>query len=73
MGIDRGNASGTGSAEGLAVGSEEGDGVLAGGELSITKQGMADLKDALSEVKALYPYQGRLRRLSRHPRRRINS
>jgi len=50
-GIKTGNATTSGSGGGYTIGTESGEGFLAGGQISITKEGVGDLKAAWGELK----------------------
>lgn len=49
----QGGPSGTGSKEEFGVESEKGDGLLGGGGISITNEGLNDLRDALKDLKEI--------------------
>jgi hypothetical protein len=49
-GVQHGDSTASGSAEGFTLGGEVGDEFLGGGEISITKEGLNNLKDAAGEA-----------------------
>ena len=51
VGIKRGNTTSSSSDGGYTFGTEEGEGFLAGGQISISKEGVSDLKAAWGELK----------------------